>query len=101
MRNEKREAKMDGAKLVKNSGRGEAKGDATLDLGTFSFLVDYKHYAKSFTLNPKSWGKMVKDAWNSQQREPLIKVCFEDGHQVAIVDWNLFKELALRYGDGQ
>ena len=83
MRNEKREAKLDGASLVKNSGRGESKGDAKWKI----FLVDYKHYAKTFSLSKASWKKMKKDSWNSDHREPLIKVVFDDNSSVAVVDW--------------
>lgn len=101
MRNEKREAKLDGAKLVKNSGRGEAKGDAKLQLGMFDFLLDYKHYRKTFSLTQKAWQKLSKDAWNEGQRDPLIKLVWENGDAVAIVDWELFSEIATLYGDGR
>lgn len=87
--NERREAKKDGAKLVKNSGRGLRKGDATLG----RYLVDYKHYAKSFTLSSEAWNKHAKDAWKDNYREPLIILKFADGTKLAIVDWNIFKEL--------
>jgi hypothetical protein len=101
MRNERREAKLDGATLVKNSGRGEAKGDAKLTLGPFNFLLDYKHYQKTFSLTQKAWHKLRKDAWNSSHRDPLIKLVWDDGTAVAVVEWDLFEEIATLHGDGR
>ncbi len=91
-RNEKREAKLDGAKLVKNSGRGEKKGDAIWD---DDWLVDYKHNAKSFTLKKENWDKHSKDAWNDGHYDPLIKVVWEDGSAVAVIDWDAFTDLVM------
>lgn len=90
MRGEKREAKLDGAVPVKNSGRGFKKGDAVLDS---EWLIDYKHNEKTFTLKESSWSKHSKDAWNNDQQKPLIKVVFGNGRMVAIVDWDDFLEL--------
>lgn len=86
---EKKEAKKDGAKLVRNSGRGSEKGDAKLD----EFLVDYKFNAKSFSLSLANWHKHRKDAWGNGKREPLISIIFGDGTKVAIIDWELFTQL--------
>ena len=90
-RNEREEAKRDGAKPVKNSGRGFRKGDATLG----DFVLDYKHNGASFTLTRKNWIKMRKDAWNSNYKYPCISVVLgEDSDvKVAIIDWDLFKQL--------
>lgn len=103
MRDENREAKRDGAKLVKNSGRGESKGDARLDSphGFFKFLIDYKHYEGTFSVKRELWKKLAKDAWNDNHRDPLIKVVYDDGTELAILDWNLFKHLmeAAEYDD--
>lgn len=90
MRGEKREAALDGAKLVKNSGRGFRKGDAVLD-GTW--LIDYKHNEFSFTLKSTAWSKHCKDAWNDGHYSPAIKVIFGDRRMVAIIDWDEFVEL--------
>jgi hypothetical protein len=89
MRGERREAKIDGAKLVPNSGRGYKKGDAVLD----GWLIDYKHNASSFTLTRDNWKKHSKDAWNDGHYEPLIKVVFSDNSSVAIIDWDAFIQL--------
>lgn len=103
MRNERREAKIDGARLVKNSGRGESKGDARLDSpqGFFKFLIDYKHYEGTFTINRANWKKLAKDAWNDDHRSPLIKVVYEDGVELAILEWNEFVQMmeAAEYDD--
>lgn len=83
---EKREAKLDGARLVSNSGRGYHKGDALMD----EFMVDYKHNAKSFTLTLKAWKKLIKDAWGEDRRSPCIKIVYEDGSKVACIEWDWF-----------
>jgi hypothetical protein len=90
-RDEKQEIKKDGAKGVKNSGRGVNKGDATYH----KFLLDYKHNASTYTLTREAWIKMRKDAWRSQYRYPCISVVLgEDSDtKVAIIDWDVFKEL--------
>lgn len=83
---EKAEAKRDGARLVSNSGRGYHKGDALME----EFMIDYKHNAKSFTLTRKAWKKLLKDAWGEDRRSPCVKVCYEDGTKVAIIEWEWF-----------
>lgn len=90
-RTEKEEIKKDKAKAIKNSGRGFKKGDASL----FRFLVDYKHNGKSFTLSHKNWLKMKKDSWNSNYKYPCISVVLgvDSETKVAIIDWEVFKEL--------
>jgi hypothetical protein len=65
------EAKRDGAKLQKNSGRGKhLKGDAVL---RGHFLIDYKEASKSFGINEKVWAKVSTDAVK-QGLIPLIKI---------------------------
>jgi hypothetical protein len=86
---EKRQAKKDGAVLVKNSGRGERKGDARR--GTL--LVDYKYTGhQSFAINVKAWDKHAKDAW-TEGYEPCIVPIFQShgGKCLAIVDWDWLK----------
>lgn len=96
MRDEKREAKMDGARLVRNSGRGEEKGDAILTTEYGEWLIDYKHYQSTFSVSKKSWLKLAKDAWNSKHKSPVIKVCYE-GVELAIIDWGDFECLNEGY----
>jgi len=90
-RTERQEIKKDGAKAVKNSGRGLKKGDAQL----FNFLVDYKHCGKSFTLSLKNWQKHAKDSWNDNYRHPCLSVVLgEDSERkLAVIEWSVFKEL--------
>jgi hypothetical protein len=90
-RDEKQEIKRDGAKAVKNSGRGMKKGDAQLN----GFLLDYKHCAKSFTLSLKNWRKHANDSWNDSRRYPCLSVVLgEDSEtKIAVIDWAVFIEL--------
>jgi hypothetical protein len=90
-RNEKEETKRDGARPVKNSGRGFRKGDATMN----EFVVDYKHNGKTFTLTRDGWIKLRKDAWRSTYKHPCLSVVLgEDSDvKVAIIEWHAFKEL--------
>lgn len=87
---EKKRAKKDGAKVVKNSGRGIAKGDASTD----TFLIDYKFTEKiSFSINIEKWRKHELDAYKSN-KEPVIVVIYEQNKRaLAILDWELLKEL--------
>jgi hypothetical protein len=71
------EAKRDGARLQKNSGRGQyQKGDARVDI----FTVDYKEYSKSFGLSRDVWAKVCTDAMRNQQSEPALKVILGEGN---------------------
>lgn len=89
---EKNLAARDGAKLVKNSGRGHEKGDAKLD----PFLIDYKETPKSFTVNYAAWKKHSKDAWENHHREPVIVVELDE-ETLAVVNWYLLKQMRLAY----
>lgn len=66
------EAKRDGAKLVSNSGRsqGTAKGDAVLE----NFVIDYKEYAKSFSVSIDNIAKLDTDAYKNGNREGVFKL---------------------------
>ena len=90
-RTEKEEIKRDGAKAVKNSGRGMRKGDAVRN----NFLVDYKHCEKSHTVSVTGWRKLAKDAWNENYKHPLLcMVLGEDSqHKLAVISWPVFLEL--------
>lgn len=85
---EKNKAEQDGARVVKNSGRGLKKGDAVLE----NFLIDYKFNEKSFSLTPKNWRKHRQDSIKENFKEPVIVVCFADGTTLAVVDWESVKE---------
>ena len=86
------EAKRDGTKLQRNSGRGQiAKGDGLRKY----FLVDYKEAQKSFTLNKKVWSKVVTDTLDvDTDLMPLLKIILGTDQKVrlAIVEWALIEE---------
>lgn len=91
---EKSEAKRDGAKLQKNSGRGQyQKSDAKL--GDLS--IDYKEYEKSFSVSRDTWGKVCTDAAkNGLDYNPVIKVVLGSGMnkvRLAVVAWDYFEYL--------
>jgi len=74
---EKTESKRDGSDLTKNSGRGQyQKGDAFLDI----FTVDYKEYAKSFSISQDVWAKVCTDAFRNGQSEPALKIILGAGN---------------------
>lgn len=68
------EAKRDGARLQRNSGRGLLeKGDATLG----PFCVDYKEYDKTFGVSRAVWAKCTKDAFR-MRLQPALKLILGD-----------------------
>jgi hypothetical protein len=91
---ERGEAKRDGANLQKNSGRGShEKGDAKWN----GFLVDYKEFAKSFSLNKDVWAKISTDAWRTDpDLDPAIKLILGEGGskiRLAVIEWSRLEEL--------
>ena len=74
---EQSEAKRDGSRLQKNSGRGQyQKGDARLDI----FTVDYKEFSKTFGLSRSVWAKVCSDALRNGHTEPALKVVLGEGN---------------------
>ena len=66
---EKSEANRIGAKLHKNSGRGPVKGDASWH----NFVVDFKHFTKSFSITTEAWRKICTDAMRVDRgKDPLL-----------------------------
>lgn len=98
---EQAEAKIDGAKPVKNSGRGMFKGDARL----FPFTIDYKFSAKSFALNKLVWAKACKDAASNQLDIPAVKVVLgaedEPKTRLWVIDDRTFKEMLQAWKEVQ
>lgn len=94
---EKNEAKRDGAKPTKNSGRGIQKADARLH----HFSVDYKHAEKSFTINADVWAKICMDARSNDLSDPALKVILgeEDGPKTRlwIVEDDMFHQMLEAY----
>ena len=91
---EKGEAKRDGAKQQKNSGRGKIqKGDATWN----GFVVDYKEYSKSISISQTNWAKICTDTFKvSRSAHPLLKLILGEGSKktrLAVVEWALFEEM--------
>jgi len=93
---ERRQAKRDGATLVKNSGRGLRKGDAILG----NLMLDYKFTSKnSYTINRSKLNDFRSQAWR-EQKEPVVVVIFTDERQqeLAICDWQYLKDLQEENG---
>lgn len=91
---EKSESRRDGAKLQKNSGRGQyQKSDAKL--GDLS--IDYKEHSKSFSISRDVWGKVCTDAAkNGLDYNPVIKVILGEGMnkvRLAVIAWDYLEYL--------
>jgi hypothetical protein len=91
---ERGEIKRDGAKAQKNSGRGQyQKGDARWK----SFVVDYKEYSKSFSINKSSWAKICTDTFKvSRDCFPVLKIILGEGSEktrLAVIEWALLEDL--------
>lgn len=90
---ERGEAKRDGAKQQKNSGRGQyQKGDAQW----YQFVVDYKETASSFNLNKDVWSKICTDTFKvNRNMHPALKVIIGEDSKVrlAIIEWAVLEEL--------
>ena len=86
---EAEQAKIDGATLIKNSGRGMRKGDAHLD----NYLIDYKFYAKQYSVSEKNWDKVREDAITEGFMDPVIAVVLGSGTKLAVVDWDHFMRI--------
>lgn len=100
MNKELREAKLDGATPVKNSGRGVLKGDAVLG----PCLIDYKHYTSSFTVSRDNWLKHQRDAQKDGHEMAsfiLVLESPETGERVklAVIDFEWFKYFLEEYMD--
>ena len=99
--NENREIKKDDARPIKNSGRGFQKGDAIIN---DRYLVDYKNYTKSFSINLNKWHKHALDSIEAGFLTPCFGVTLNDGDdnvKVAIIPWDEFMRLQESYnGEG-
>lgn len=85
-RDEELMARKDGAKLVKNSGRGQNKGDAVRG----NLCIDYKFTdSKSYSISEKNWRKHENDSFRAG-KEPVIVSVFRmlGGLRLAIVRWD-------------
>lgn len=88
---ERSESKRIGAKQIKNSGRGQKKGDATWH----NFVVDFKEYPKGITVSQEVWAKAVTDAMKSNADPALILVLGEGNQKtrLAVVELSLLEQM--------
>jgi hypothetical protein len=88
---ERGESKRIGAKQIKNSGRGQKKGDASWR----NFIVDFKEVGKSFTLNQDVWAKATTDALKSNADPAIVVVMGDSGHKtrLAIIEMAVLEQL--------
>lgn len=93
---EKSEAKRDGARMQKNSGRGKyQKGDAKW----YNFLVDYKECKTSFSINKEVWSKICTDTFKvDRNMNPVLKIIIgEDSKtRLALIEWSMLEDLMDR-----
>jgi hypothetical protein len=98
---ERGEAKRDGAKMQKNSGRGDyQKGDAKW----YNFVVDYKEANSSFTLNKEVWAKICTDTFKvNRNMHPALKIIIGDESKIrlAIIEWSLLEDLVSKWNDNE
>jgi hypothetical protein len=95
---ERSEAKRDGAKQQKNSGRGDyQKGDALWN----GFVVDYKETAKSVTVSKEMWSKVCTDTFKvSRSFNPVLKLIIGEGNsktRLAVIEWSLLEQLVEKW----
>lgn len=98
---ERGEAKRDGARQQKNSGRGKIqKGDAVMG----PFVVDYKEYTKSISISQEIWAKICTDTFKvDRSRHPLLKLILGEGNRktrLAVIEWALFEEMLESWNNG-
>jgi hypothetical protein len=88
---ERSEGKRIGAKLHKNSGRNNKKGDASWH----NFVIDFKEVGKSFNLNKDVWAKATTDALKSNADPAIVVVLGETGikTRLAIIEMSLLEQL--------
>jgi hypothetical protein len=94
---ERGEIKRDGAKAIKNSGRGwKEKGDARWQ----DFIVDYKEYEKGFRITRDNWGKICTDTMKTDlSASPVLKLILGEQPNVirlAVLEWSKL-ELIYEY----
>ena len=88
------ESKRFGARLHKNSGRGKyEKADASNDI----FVIDFKHYKKSFSISKDVWGKICTDTWKTDPKKaPMLYLVLGEGKsptRLAVIEVSVLEEL--------
>lgn len=97
---ERSEAKRDGAKQQKNSGRGDyQKGDAIWN----GFVVDYKETGKSVAVSKDMWAKICTDTFKvSRSFNPVLKLVIGEGNsktRLAVIEWSLLEQLVEKWSE--
>ncbi len=95
---ERSEAKRDGAKQQKNSGRGNyQKGDAQWK----NFVVDYKEYERSISITEAMWAKICTDTFKvNRNKYPVLKLILGSSSKktrLAVIEWSLLEQLVERW----
>ncbi len=95
---ERSEAKRDGAKQQKNSGRGDyQKGDALWN----GFVVDYKETGKSVAVSKEMWAKVCTATFKvSRSYHPVLKLIIGEGNsktRLAVIEWSLLEQLVEKW----
>ena len=91
---ERAELRRMGAKVHKNSGRGQyQKADGNID----RFVVDVKEYGKSISLNEDMWAKIVTDCLKTDNtKNHLLQVVLGNNGRktrLAVIEWEVLEEL--------
>lgn len=87
---ERGEANRIGAKLHKNSGRNNTKGDATWK----QYVLDFKEFTKSFSITQNVWAKVSTDCLKvDKQKSPAICLILDGKTRLAIIEWSEFERL--------
>lgn len=95
---EKGEAKRIGARLHKNSGRNNIKGDASWN----NYILDFKEFSKSFSITQNVWAKIVTDTLRvDKAKSPVIMLVLGEQHKtrLAIIEWSEFERLVENDND--
>lgn len=96
---ERSEAKRDGAKQQKNSGRGDyQKGDALWN----GFVVDYKESGKSVAVSKEMWAKVCTDTFKvSRSYHPVLKLVIGESSKtrLAVIEWSLLEQLVEKWNE--
>lgn len=90
---ERGEAKRIGARQHKNSGRNYTKGDASWR----NYVLDFKEYSKSISINQEVWAKVVTDCMKvDKSKSPALALVLGEGSKkvrLAVIEWSEFERL--------
>lgn len=85
-----------GAKVHKNSGRGQVKADGN----TETFVVDVKEANKTFTLSQDVWAKICTDAMKvDRSKSPMLQLVIGEGPnkiRLSVLEWAILEDLIER-----